>query len=146
MVPREDVQPPVSQQKALPHVIGDGTKLLLSCPQLIHLTADGAILLTDAIREGLELRVDRTRNEMLNIQLMDGIYDPSYGAQRQRCQKQHHQYRDHQHTQGNQAKDLRREIAGDHAQKQTAANQQHRSPRKESIAEDPSCHTSPPIL
>ena len=84
----------VQQHKALLHAAGDLLKFVLLAPQLLYLRVDLAALLVDAAQQGRQLLIGVVVQRVLQIQLIQGLYDMLGQTPRQqrRQGQRHHQH------------------------------------------------------
>ena len=75
VVARKHMHLAVDKKKPFAHVFRDRRKLALAQLELIHLLADGAVLLTELVKKRRELRVAGQRGGVIQMNGVDGLCD-----------------------------------------------------------------------
>jgi len=83
----------VHQQKALAHIVGQRGELPLALAQLIHLPADGAVLLLNPGDQRRQLRIGLIHQRVVQVNLVDGVHNvPGQPEGQQGTEQQHRQH------------------------------------------------------
>lgn len=73
VIARKHVHLAVDKKKAFAHVFRDRRKLALAQLELIHLLADGAVLLAQLVKQRRQFRIARQRRRIVGIDGVEGF-------------------------------------------------------------------------